>query len=174
MKGYFAFAAFAATVPLANWMIGNVGTSCVPSGPCVIPVGFGLHAPSGVLVVGAALVLRDAVHRNLGAKWALSAIGIGAAASSLVAPPSFVLASVSAFVLSELADFLVYAPLWRRRLALAVLTSGIVGATVDSAVFVMIAFGSLDYVEGQIVGKVWVSLIAALAIIALRRAERVS
>lgn len=75
--------AFAATVPLANWLIGNVGTECIPNGPCLIPVGFGLSAPSGVLVVGAALVLRDAVHEASGVRGALAAIALGGLASWL-------------------------------------------------------------------------------------------
>jgi len=76
MRGMMAFLGFAATVPLANWMIGNVG-QCIPDGPCLIPVGFGLMAPSGVLVIGLALVLRDAVHSLLGWRWAALAILCG-------------------------------------------------------------------------------------------------
>jgi queuosine precursor transporter len=153
-------AAFAATIPLANWLIGNVGTVCVPNGPCLIPVGFGLTAPSGVLVVGASLVLRDMVHEAGGAKAALIAIGIGGVLSALFAAPALLLASVFAFTLAELADLAVYVPLRERRLWLAVLFSGIAGAIVDSAVFLWIAFGSLEFIEGQIVGKIWMTLIA--------------
>ena len=65
-KGYIAAAAYALTIPAANYMIGNVGTVCIPDGPCLIPVGFGVMAPSGVLMIGAALLLRDAVHEWLG------------------------------------------------------------------------------------------------------------
>ncbi|MBN4747477.1 VUT family protein, partial [Pandoraea nosoerga] len=61
MIGIASLVGFIATIPLANWLIGNVGTTCVPGGPCIIPVGFGLMAPSGVLMVGLALVLRDLV-----------------------------------------------------------------------------------------------------------------
>lgn len=160
-------AAFAATVPAANWMIGNVG-SCAPDGPCVIPVGFGLYAPSGVLMIGAAMVLRDMVHEAGGLKAALTAIGIGAAVSWLLAPPALVIASVAAFALAELADLAVYAPLRERRLGLAVLASGIVGSIIDSAVFLLLAFGSLALVEGQIVGKIWMSAIAGFALLASR------
>ena len=56
---------FLVTIPVANWMIGNVGTTCIPKGPCLIPVAPGLMAPSGVLLIGVALVLRDAVHEYL-------------------------------------------------------------------------------------------------------------
>jgi len=161
-------AAFAATVPAANWLIGNVGTECIPNGPCLIPVGFGLHAPSGVLMIGAALVLRDMVHEAGGAKAALIAIAIGALLSWFVAPPALVIASVAAFALAELADLAVYAPLRRRQLGLAVLASGVVGSVVDSAVFLWLAFGSLQFIEGQILGKIWMSLAAFAVLVALR------
>ena len=36
--GLAALVGFVATIPLANWMIGSVGTFCVPDGPCMIPV----------------------------------------------------------------------------------------------------------------------------------------
>lgn len=168
MIGALAFAAFAATVPLANWMIGNVG-ECFPGGPCVIPVWPGIDAPSGVLMVGAALVLRDLVHRLLGWRWAVAAIALGAILSAFVAAPALVVASVAAFVLSELADLAIYAPLARRRLALAVVASGVVGAAIDSAVFLWLAFGSLDFMAGQVIGKVGLSVLAAAIIVGSRR-----
>lgn len=165
-------AAFAATVPAANWMIGNIGTVCIPSGPCLLPVGFGLEAPSGVLMIGLALVLRDMVHEKGGAIAALAAIALGGLISWFVAPPALVVASVAAFVLAELADLAVYAPLRRRQLGLAVLASGAVGAAIDSAVFLYLAFGSLDYMPGQVLGKVWMSVAAFIAIMAIRHRRR--
>lgn len=152
--------AFAATVPLANWLIGNAGTECIPNGPCLVPVGFGLMAPSGVLVIGLALVLRDAVHEAGGALLALAAIALGALASWAFAPPMLVLASVAAFALAEVADLLVYAPLRKRNLAAAVLASGLAGSIIDSAVFLWLAFGSFAFIEGQVVGKLWMSILA--------------
>lgn len=158
---YFAFLAFLATVPLANWMIGNVGTVCIPDGPCLLPVGFGLSAPSGVLVIGAALVLRDMVQQLLGIRWAFAAIVCGVILSALVAPQALVLASAAAFLLSEFADLGVYTPLRKKGLALAVLASGVVGSIVDSAVFLFLAFGSIDYIAGQVVGKLWMTGLGA-------------
>lgn len=168
MIGYLAFALFALTIPLANWLIGNVGTMCIPQGPCVIPVGFGLEAPSGVLMVGAALVLRDMVHERLGALWALAAIAVGSVLSGFLSAPALVVASVAAFALAELADFAVYTPLRKRNLTAAILASGAVGAVIDSAVFLWLAFGSLAFIEGQIVGKLWMT-IAAAAFVMLAR-----
>lgn len=159
-KAIALIAAFAATIPAANWLIGHFGTKCIPNGPCLIPVGFGFHAPSGVLMIGAALVLRDAVQEYGGIRSALAAITIGGLLSWIVAPTALVVASVSAFLLAELADLAVYTPLRKRQVGLAVVASGIVGSIVDSAIFLWLAFGSLAYVEGQIIGKAWMSLLA--------------
>ena len=62
-------------------------------------------------MVGLALVLRDLVHRDLGAYWALSAILLGSLISALFSPQSLLIASTTAFLLSELSDFAVFAPL---------------------------------------------------------------
>lgn len=167
--GHISFIAFLASIPLANWMIHNVGTVCIPNGPCLVPVAPGLMAPSGVLTVGVALVLRDAVQRCMGMRAGLIAIAIGTALSALVAPAQLVIASGSAFLLSELVDFAVYTPLQQRRLTLAVVASSVVGLLVDSVVFLMLAFGSLAFLEGQIVGKMWAVLIAIPIIAFVRR-----
>lgn len=173
-EGFAFLAAFIACVPAANWLIGNLGTVCVPQGPCLIPVApFGITAPSGVLMIGLALVLRDLVQRRLGKGWVLGAILAGAALSGFVAPPALVAASVAAFLLSELADFAVYTPLQRRGLVRAVVASSIIGLAVDSVVFLYLAFGSLDYLAGQIIGKAWMVLLSIPAIRLLRdRDER--
>ena len=163
---------YALTIPVANWMIGNVGTLCPPNGPCLIPVAPGLMAPSGVVMVGLTLVLRDLVQRRLGKAWSLAAIVAGAALSAALAPPALVVASATAFLLSELADFAVYTPLQRRRLVLAVLASGLAGLVVDSVVFLWLAFGSLDLLAGQVIGKTWMVLASLPAIRWLRERDR--
>lgn len=167
-EGMFFLAGFALCIPAANWMIGNAGTVCPPDGPCLIPVAPGLMAPSGVLMVGLALVLRDMVQRRLGAGWAVGAILAGAALSAGLAPAALVTASAAAFLLSELADFAVYTPLQQRRLVLAVFASSIVGLVIDSIVFLQLAFGSLDFLAGQIVGKSWMVLLALPVVMWLR------
>lgn len=171
--GFLYLAAFALCIPAANWMIGNVGTVCVPDGPCLIPVAPGLTAPSGVLMVGLALVLRDLVQRSLGVKWAAGAVVLGAALSAFVAPPALVFASAAAFLLSEFADLAVYTPLQKKGLVLAVFASSVVGLIIDSAVFLYLAFGSLDYIAGQIVGKAWMVLLALPVIHLMRRREKI-
>ncbi len=152
-EGIAFLCAFTLCIPAANWLIGNVGTTCVPNGPCLIPVLPGLKAPSGVLMVGLALVLRDLVQRRLGLAWSFAAVLAGAALSAAIAPPALVIASTAAFLLSELADLAIYTPLQRRGLVLAVVASSAAGLVVDSIAFLMLAFGSLDYLAGQVVGK---------------------
>ena len=170
-EGILFLVLFGLTIPAANWLIGNVGTSCVPNGPCLIPVAPGLLAPSGVLMIGIALVLRDLVQRRLGVGVAVLAILAGAALSALLAPPSLVLASAAAFLLSELADLAVYTPLARRGLVAAVVASSLIGLVVDSIVFLWLAFGSLNFLAGQIVGKAWMVLLSIPFVAWLRRRD---
>lgn len=171
IEGSIFLVLFCLTIPAANWMIGHLGTMCVPNGPCLVPVAPGVMAPSGVLLVGAALVLRDLVQRRLGVEFGLGAIAAGAAISAGLAPPSLVLASAVAFLLSEFADFAVYTPLARRRLVVAVVASSVVGLVVDSIVFLWLAFGSLEFLPGQVVGKLWMVLLAVPFVAYLRRRD---
>ena len=123
----------------------------------IVPVGFGLMAPAGVLWAGIALTLRDLVHDALGRWWAVGAIVAGAALSSLISP-AFAMASGIAFLVSELADLGVYAPIRRRHWLTAITLSNTVGLVVDSVLFCWLA-GFLAFVPGQIVAKVYVTAI---------------
>ena len=162
-------AAFAATIPAANWMIGHVG-NCSPLGPCTISVGFGLIAPSGVLMIGLALVLRDQLHEDLGWRACAVAILLGSCLSVLIAPASTALASGAAFLFSEVADTLVYQRLRARSRAWAVLASQAVGSAIDSVIFVVVAFGSLDLSLGTTVAKIYAG--AAFAALIWMRGKR--
>ena len=117
-----------------------------------------------------ALVERLA-RRGLGARVGLVAIALGAALSAVLAPAQIVVASATAFLLSELADFAIYTPLQRRRFVLAVLLSSLAGLVVDSAIFLYLAFGSLEFLLGQIVGKAWMVLLALPFAAWLRRRD---
>jgi hypothetical protein len=115
-------------------------------------------------MIGAALVLRDLVQRAYGKAVSLGCIVVGAGISFFIAPPSLALASAGAFLFSELVDFAVYTPIARRHFALAVFVSCSAGALADSALFLWLAFGSITFILGQFVGKLY----AALAFIAWR------
>jgi len=155
-------AAYIGTIVAANWAVAAYGP---------VPVGFGLIAPAGVLFAGLAFTLRDLLHEAAGVAWAVAAIVAGTAVSVAVAGPGLALAAGAAFLLSELADLAVYTPLRRRRWLLAVGLSNAVGLVVDSALFLWLAFGSLAFLPGQIVGKAYMT-VAALIVLAAVRARR--
>ena len=48
----------------------------------------------------------------------------------------------------------------------------LVGSIVDSVIFLSLAFGSLDFIVGQVIGKFWMSLIAGAMIIMWRSTRR--
>jgi uncharacterized PurR-regulated membrane protein YhhQ (DUF165 family) len=170
--GLVALVGFALTGPVSNWLIQNFGTTCVPNGPCLIPVFPGILAPSGVLMVGLALVLRDIVHIRLGPLWALCGIVLGCVISATFAATELVLASTAAFLLSELADFAVFVPLRRRGLFIAAFVSSLVGLLVDSLVFLWVAFGGFEYLLGQVLGKAWMIAVIIVALWLITRFKR--
>ncbi len=171
-EGLVFLVLFCLTIPAANWLIGHVGTECAPNGPCVIPVAPGLFAPSGVLMVGAALVLRDLVQRRFGPGIGICAILMGAALSGLLAPPALVIASAAAFLLSETVDFAVYTPLARKYFVAAVTASGFFGLVVNSVVFLWLAFGSLEFLAGQIAGKAWMIVLSIPLMMWLKKRDQ--
>ena len=65
------------------------------------------------------------------------------------------MASAAAFLLSETVDLAVFTPLQRKGLVLAAAASSAVGLVADSVVFLYLAFGSLEFMAGQILGKAW-------------------
>ncbi|MCP1228589.1 VUT family protein [Acetobacter fabarum] len=159
-------------MPLANWLINTVGTVCAPHAPCLLPVAPGLMAPSGVLMVGVALILRDLVQRRLGLSWSVMAIAVGALFSALFAAPSLVIASTVAFAVSETVDLLIYTPLQKRNFVVAAFLSGIGSVIVDSMAFLMLAFGNLDLLYGQVIGKTWMIVLALPLLHWLRKRDR--
>lgn len=162
------FAAFVATVYGANWALARYG---------LIDVGFGLMAPAGVYFAGLAFGLRDALHERTGPAVVLAAIAVGAALSYLIEDAvqipgghvAIAVASAVAFGLSELADLAVYTPLRESGWVAAVIASNIVGAVVDSALFLWLAFGTLDNLAGQLVGKGYMIAAALVIVGAVRR-----
>lgn len=159
-RGVFAAYGYLLTIAGANWAIHRFG---------IIPVAPGLSAPAGVYFVSLALVLRDYVQWSLGKAEMLGALAAGIVLSAAIAGPVIAVASGTAFGLSELADFALFtwvAPRWGR----AVLAGGLAGAVLDSVVFLQLAFGSLAFLPGQVLGKMYGVAAAALVIGWRRRA----
>lgn len=159
VMGTACLVGYIGTIYAANWALVTFG---------FVPVGFGLLAPAGVYFAGLAFTLRDGVQHMMGKWWVLLAIAAGAALSALVSP-QFALASAAAFTFSELTDFVVYTPLAHRRWLLAVAASNLVGFVADSVLFLWLAFGSLDFVAGQLVGKAWMTALAVVVLLAVRK-----
>lgn len=160
--------AFLATIVAANWALDTFGVVTV----------LGLAAPAGVFFAGLGFLLRDLLHELGGRRWVLGAIVVGAflsyALGADTAIPgghvSIAVASGCAFLFSELADSSVYEPLRRRTVVGGILASQVVGAAVDSALFLYLAFGSFAFFWGQFALKT-LMVLPALAVLALYRAR---
>jgi uncharacterized PurR-regulated membrane protein YhhQ (DUF165 family) len=157
--GFVAVAAYIATIFAANWAIDRYGP---------VSVGFGLTAPAGVYFAGLAFSLRDVTQNILGRRAVLVAIVLGAVASASV-NRHFALASATAFGISELADFAVYTPLLERGWLRAVVASNVVGFVFDSVLFLWLAFHSLHFLPGQLVGKAWMTAAFVVLLVPFRR-----
>lgn len=158
--GLISAVLFIGTIFAANYAIEEWG---------IVSVGLGLSAPAGVYFAGLAFILRDMVHITLGRLAVAVAILLGVICSYFV-NPTFALASATAFLLSELVDFGIFnALITRGHIFLAILLSGFVGLVVDSIVFLELAFGNLDFLRGQIVGKTWMLLLTLPLFLLIRK-----
>lgn len=170
VSGAVAAAGFIGCIAAANWAIEEWGP---------VPVGFGLEAPAGVYFVALALTCRDFVQEHLGRLWTVGAIVAGAVlsyflASSATIPGGLMALSIAsgiAFLVSELADFAVFTPLRESGKDRAIVVSNLVGAAVDSWLFLWLAFGGLTFFWGQVVGKLIGTAIFIAVRAVLRRRE---
>jgi queuosine precursor transporter len=164
--GVVASVALLATVVGANWMLGTFGVVTV----------FGAAMPAGVLFAGLAFGVRDVIHETVGALWVIAAIAAGSVLSYVISDGasipggvlSIALASAVAFAVSEALDLAVYAPLRKRQWVRAVVASNIFGAVADSLLFLWLAFGSIAFAAGQVVGKA-LMIIPVLPVVAWSR-----
>src|SRR5262245_56344894 len=152
-----------------------------------------LAAPGGTYLIGVALALIETAHhtaptRREGWRNAQIMIAMGFAASAILAiwiavvdamhaavPSSFgfladtwriVVASLAAFAVSETLDNLIGA--WMRGRVpdpLRVISTNAVSIPLDSLVFLSIAFGSLAFIDGQIVAKMEATIIIGIPLV---------
>jgi uncharacterized PurR-regulated membrane protein YhhQ (DUF165 family) len=102
-------------------------------------------------------------------------IVLGALLSYLIASPFIALASGVAFLVSETADLAVYTPLRRRGYVRAAVASNVVGAFVDTVLFLWIAgFPIASAIAGQMVGKVAVTGAVVVLVLLARRVRLVT
>ena len=148
-----AFTAFVAVVIFTNWITAELG----------FVTWFGIAATAGTWFAGFGLVARDYLNeaaRPHAARWIIAAILTGSAASLAMAltvtkadaaflPPgvtavSIALASCAAFLCSEFADWAVYSRLRRKGMTRAAIGSNVVGAVIDSILFLWLAGFTLE------------------------------
>jgi len=114
---------------IALIVIVNYGFTVVP----LVPLPDGTMWPPMSLAVGFIFVVRDFAQREIGHR-VLLAMLIGATLSFFMASPFVAVASVAAFLVSELADWGVYT-VTNKPLSQRIFYSSLIGTPLDSAVF---------------------------------------
>ena len=155
-RAVIAFTAFVTIVIAANWATSQLG----------LVTWLGLTATAGTWLAGFAFVARDYLQEDGGKRWVVAAILIGAAISALFSP-ALALASGVAFLVSEFADFAVYTPLRDSGRTRAAIASNVVGAVVDTVLFLWIAGFPLSGTATQVLVKVGTTTVFVLAVRAL-------
>ena len=122
-------AGYVAAIVLANWLFAALPMVETPLGAW----------PPASLIVGFVLILRDMAQREVG-HYVLIAMLAAGVITYVMVDPFIAVASVSAFIVSETADWIVYT-LTRRPLRDRILASSAVSSPLDSVVFLgMIGF----------------------------------
>lgn len=167
---FWAALPYLACIVAANWLTSHFG---------LWPVGFGLVATAGTYAAGAAFVARNALQDAAGRVAAVAAIMLGAALSAWLASPALAIASATAFLIAEGLDMAVYTPIRKCGWARAAIPANVVGATVDTAVFMalVIATRAIPHFTwtwqgfaGQWVGKLWITWATVAVVLPVRAA----
>lgn len=147
-------AAYIITIVAANWLTAHYG---------LVPIGFDLMVTAGTFAAGFALIARDAVQLGSGRVACVVAILVGALVSAWTATPAIAVASGVAFLVSELVDMGVFTRIYPRSLPAAVVVSSVVGAPVDTVLFLHLAGFPLTWqaVLGQFLVKTALALVVA-------------
>ena len=144
-------------------VIGAIVAANVATSALGMVTWLGVAATAGTWLAGLALVARDWLHETGGARWVLPTIIVGAILSAALSP-QLALASGVAFLLAELADWAIYAPLRRKGRTRAALASNVVGSIVDSAVFLALAGFPMALLGTQSALKIAVSTATVLGV----------
>lgn len=153
---------YVAAILAANWALITFG---------VIPIGFGLMAPAGVVFAGLTFSFRNLTQQTLGRSYGYGAIVVGALLSYFISGAGTIpggvlpvaLASGITFLISETADALVWSRFRQTGQIRAMVAGDIAGQVIDSIVFLLLAIGNLDFLLGQVIGKWYTVLPVVLA-----------
>ena len=161
-----ALTTYVGSVVLANVLTSRLG---------LVWVAPGLLTTAGTYAAGVALLARDVVQETAGRRAVLVAIVIGAALSAWLAGAHLAVASGVAFLLAEGLDMAVYTRLRECGWARAVIWSNVVGAVLDTFVFLALAGFPVTTttVGGQLAGKlVWATALPVLVVLIIRKVRR--
>ena len=140
---YLNSVAYVLLIVLVNWLFAVVPLVELPGGTMWPPVS---------LLVGFIFVARDFAQREVG-HWVLALMAIGVMLSYFMASPQVALASATAFLISELLDWVVYT-YTKRPLSERILYSSVLGTPVDSVVFLsMLGYFSIAGAAAMTVSK---------------------
>lgn len=148
---------YVGSIVAANWLTSRYH---------LVPIGFGLVVTAGTFAAGVALLARNLGQDVLGRLLILALMAVGVALSWWLSTPALATASAVAFAMSELADMTVYTSLRRRGRSPALLAAALLGALLDTLLFLHIAGFPLTAasVTGQLLVKVGVSGLVALTL----------
>lgn len=131
----------------------------------LVPIGFGLVTTAGTFFAGLTFALRDSLQDTGGRRFVVALILAGAVLSYLLSAPFIAVASGVAFLVSEAADFAVYTPLRSRGYVRAALASNVVGAVVDTFLFLFLA--GFPITGGTVGGQIAIKVLVTLPVVAL-------
>ncbi|MEV6267581.1 VUT family protein [Kribbella sp. NPDC051936] len=163
---------FLTSAAASNWAINNIGRNNGLDSPHTVPIGWGLQAPSGVVLIGLMFAVRDSLHERIGLRGTLLLIATASAVSAIVAPPTLVVASGFTMLVAESSDALVYQRLRAAGRFMAAAMSNVVSSLLDSVLFLTVAFGAAAALAGSLalfIGKLQASLVVMLVLNVARR-----
>jgi uncharacterized PurR-regulated membrane protein YhhQ (DUF165 family) len=137
-------ALYVASIVLVNWMFTAIAPWTTPLGDLYL----------ANIVVGFVFVLRDYAQREIGHS-VLLATAVGGVLTWFMVDPAIAIASITAFILSESADWGVYSFL-RRPLSQRILISSLIAIPLDTLAF--------QYLAGYLTPAAFVTEIASKAV----------
>ncbi len=136
-------ALYIASIVLVNWLFTPTFSVSTPFGDLYL----------ATLVVGAVFVLRDYAQREIGHSILLATFAAGVLTWYMV-DPALALASLTAFFISEMADWAVYS-FTRRPMQTRILVSSIIAVPLDTFAFLYLTgFLTLASFSVEVVSKV--------------------
>ena len=137
-------ALYIAAIVLVNWMFTAIAPWSTPLGDLYL----------ANIVVGFVFVLRDYAQREIGHS-VLAATAVGGVITWFMVDPVIAVASITAFILSESADWGVY-PFLRRPLSQRILISSLIAIPLDTLAF--------QYLAGYLTPAAFATEIASKAV----------